>query len=154
MKRAFFYKTPIGEVGFAERDGFITDLFFPGRTSLEEHKIEETPVIKQAHTQLVEYFDKKRTEFNIPFFLEGTDFEKSVWNALLEIPYGEIRTYKQIATRLGKPNACRAVGRANGQNPISIMFPCHRVIGTNGTLTGYGGGLPAKKYLLEMEGAL
>jgi len=154
MKNAFFYKTPIGEIGIAEKDGFITNVFFGRTVKPENYIVKETPVLKQANAQLEEYFSCNRKIFDLPFLLEGTEFEKNVWNALFEIPFGETRTYKQIAEKLGKPNACRAVGRANGLNPISLFFPCHRVIGTNGKLTGYAGGLEAKQLLLEMEGAL
>lgn len=152
MKKAYFYETPIGKIGIAEQGGSITNVFFGKTVVPEEYVVEETPVLKQAYTQLTEYFEGTRKEFDLPFYLEGTDFEKQVWAVLFTIPYGETRTYKQIAEQLGKPNACRAVGRANGLNPISLFYPCHRVIGSNGKLTGYAGGLDAKQYLLEKEG--
>ena len=101
--------------------------------------------------QLAEYFAGKRTEFHLPLSPVGTPFQMQAWQALREIPYGTTRSYGQQAASIGNPNACRAIGLANGRNPISIIVPCHRVIGANGSLTGYGGGLPAKKWLLHHE---
>ena len=100
---------------------------------------------------LKEYFDGKRREFDLPLKFEGTDFQKKAWNALLTIPYGQTRSYKEQAEAVGNKKACRAVGAANGKNPISIIVPCHRVIGTDGSLIGYGGGLEMKKSLLDLE---
>ncbi|MFN0130419.1 MAG: methylated-DNA--[protein]-cysteine S-methyltransferase [Verrucomicrobiales bacterium] len=107
-----------------------------------------------AIEQLNEYFAGRRREFDVPLAAAGTDFQQRVWAALATIPFGETRSYGDIARSLGQPGASRAVGLANGQNPISIIVPCHRVIGANGTLTGYGGGLERKRWLLEHEGAL
>lgn len=101
--------------------------------------------------QLNEYFEGKRKEFDFPYEVQGTEFQKKVWNALCDIPYGETRTYKEIATAVGNPKASRAVGMANNKNPIAIAVPCHRVIGANGKLVGYAGGLPMKEKLLEIE---
>lgn len=112
----------------------------------------EHPVLVEAERQLGEYFAGKRTGFTVPLEFRGTDFQKEVWAALLEIPYGETRTYGQIAERIGRPDSQRAVGAANGRNPISILAPCHRVIGTNGKLTGFAGGLETKAKLLALEG--
>lgn len=111
------------------------------------------PLIEETEKQLNEYFNGERTEFTIPLKAPGTDFQKKVWEALLTIPHGETRSYEAQANILGKPEAIRAVARANGMNRISIIIPCHRVIGKDGSLTGYGGGLPRKKWLLEHEGA-
>lgn len=111
------------------------------------------PVLLQAGQQLDEYFTGRRTRFDVQLEFAGTEFQKKVWNALLEIPFGETRTYGEIARRLGHPKAVRAVGAANGRNPISIIAPCHRVIGGNGQLTGFAGGLPVKEYLLSLEGS-
>lgn len=105
----------------------------------------------QAAAQLDEYFRGHRTTFDLPVRLEGTEFQKSVWNALTRIPYGEVRTYGQIAAAIGNPKAVRAVGQAANRNPLWILIPCHRVIGKNGTLTGYAGGLAMKQALLELE---
>jgi methylated-DNA-[protein]-cysteine S-methyltransferase len=107
----------------------------------------------QAVREFRAYFAGKLRVFQVPLDMEGTEFQLSVWNALTRIPFGETRSYAQIAQTVGRPNAVRAVGAANGANPVAIIVPCHRVIGSNGTLTGYGGGLPLKKRLLELEGA-
>ena len=111
------------------------------------------PVLAETKRQLGEYFAGRRTAFDLPLDFHGTDFQKSVWAALLRIPFGETRSYAEIARELGRPTASRAVGAANGKNPISIVAPCHRVIGTNGALTGFAGGLEGKAFLLKLEGA-
>lgn len=152
MKKAYFYETPLGKIGIAEDGcGFITNLFFGSTVKPENYSLEETPLLWEAGKQLREYFQKQRIEFQLPLKPEGTAFERSVWNALLEIPYGDTRSYGEIAKLLKNPKASRAVGRANGRNPISIFIPCHRVLGAKGTLTGYAGGLEAKRFLLELE---
>ena len=112
----------------------------------------KNPFLIQAEAELAEYFAAKRSEFTVPLDFNGTGFQQSVWQALLTIPFGETRSYGQIAVQLGKPSASRAVGAANGKNPISIIVPCHRVIGTNGKLTGFAGGLETKAHLLALEG--
>ena len=104
-----------------------------------------------AIEQLDQYFAGERTEFDLELDLRGTQFQKDVWNALLTIPYGETRSYGEIARQIGRPDRARAVGAANGSNPVSIIVPCHRVIGSDGSLTGYGGGLPRKRFLLDLE---
>jgi methylated-DNA-[protein]-cysteine S-methyltransferase len=104
--------------------------------------------------QLDEYFAGVRTAFDLPLAPEGTEFQRTLWHALAAIPYGQTISYARLAARIGKPDAVRAVGAANGRNPIPIMLPCHRVIGADGALTGFGGGLPTKRFLLELEGAL
>lgn len=114
----------------------------------------EHPLLDVLATQLDEYFAGERRTFDLPLAPEGTAFQCSVWHALARIPYGATVSYAQIATQLGSPNAVRAVGAANGRNPIPIVLPCHRVIGADGSLTGFGGGLPTKRFLLELEGAL
>ena len=105
-----------------------------------------------ANQQLDEYFRRERTAFDLPLLFVGTEFQKRVWEELLRIPYGATLSYGEMTRKLGIPKAVRALANANGANPISIIAPCHRVIGSNGTLTGYGGGLEAKRYLLELEG--
>ena len=110
-----------------------------------------TPVIEQAALQLDEFFERKRTHFNIPLLFAGTDFQKTVWSELLKIPYGCTASYGTLAKAIGMPGAIRAVANANGANAISIFVPCHRIIGTDGSLTGYGGGIDAKKHLLNLE---
>jgi methylated-DNA-[protein]-cysteine S-methyltransferase len=111
----------------------------------------EHPILAETARQLREYFAGTRTRFDLPLDFRGTDFQKSVWAALLTIPAGETRSYAEIAQQVGRPAACRAVGAANGKNPLSIIAPCHRVIGSDGSLTGFAGGLEGKKYLLELE---
>ena len=113
--------------------------------------IKETPLNKEAATQIKEYLKGSRKDFDLPLKPEGTDFQLRVWQALLAIPYGETRSYQEIAEQAGNIKACRAVGLANNRNPIAIIIPCHRVIGKNGSLTGYGGGLEIKARLLELE---
>ena len=149
MKFSYSYDFPIGSVYIAESNGAITDVAFrPVSGSLEK----ETPLIKRAAEMIYEYFDSKRTDFDgLPLRAEGTEFQKKAWAALLTIPYGQTRTYKEQAAVIGNEKACRAVGAANGKNPISIIIPCHRVIGSDKSLTGYGGGLNVKEALLELE---
>jgi len=112
------------------------------------------PVLIEAERQLDEYFAGRRTRFALKLDLGGTPFQRKVWNALLTIPYGETRSYGQIARQIGNPSAMRAVGAANGRNPLSIVAPCHRVVGSTGRLTGFAGGLEAKAFLLALEGAV
>ncbi len=111
----------------------------------------KSPETAEVERQLCEYFAGERTSFDLELAPQGTPFQRDVWNALLTIPYGETRSYGQIAGQIGRPSASRAVGAANGSNPIAIVVPCHRVIGANGSLTGFGGGLPVKKQLLDLE---
>ena len=152
MKYFYEYESAlIGKIYIAETQGFITNLVFRTIEGTEKSK---TPVISRAIKQLDEYFIGKRKEFDLPVKLTGTEFQQKAWVALLDIPYGQTRTYKQQAESIGNVKACRAVGAANGKNPISIIFPCHRVIGANKKLTGYGGGIRIKKTLLQLEGAL
>jgi methylated-DNA-[protein]-cysteine S-methyltransferase len=110
------------------------------------------PILLRAEKELNEYFSSERKAFSVSLDMQGTDFQKRVWNALLSVPFGETRSYGQIANQLGNPKAMRAVGAANGRNPVPIIVPCHRVIGANGDLTGFGGGLEVKTYLLGLEG--
>ncbi|MFD1425932.1 O-6-methylguanine DNA methyltransferase [Kroppenstedtia sanguinis] len=121
-----------------------------GSVRLERNDREPAEVIQQLN----EYFAGKRQQFDLPIDLYGTAFQKLVWQQLLMIPYGEVRSYKDVAQAMGAPKAVRAVGGANNRNPVSILVPCHRVIGSNGSLVGYGGGLKIKEYLLRLEGAL
>ena len=111
------------------------------------------PVLDATAQQLADYFAGKRQTFDLPFAARGTPFQKQVWDALTRIPYGSTASYVELARMVGKPNASRAVGAANGRNPLSIVVPCHRVIGASGALTGFGGGLPTKEFLLMLEGA-
>jgi methylated-DNA-[protein]-cysteine S-methyltransferase len=149
VKKFYEYDSAaIGKIYIAESGGFITDVAF---RPIEGALMQKTPLISRAIDELEEYFSGKRKEFDLPVKLTGTEFQKKAWAALLDIPYGQTRTYKQQAEAVGNVKACRAVGAANGKNPISIIFPCHRVIGANNKLTGYGGGIEIKKALLELE---
>lgn len=150
-KKAYFYDTPIGRIGIAENGRAITNLFFSHTVAPGAYVLEETELLREAWRQLSAYFTEKRTVFFLPLEPEGTVFERSVWEALQAIPYGQTATYREIARSIGREHACRAVGRANGRNPISIFIPCHRVIGSDGSLTGYAGGLEVKRYLLALE---
>ena len=153
MKKAYFYDTMYGRIGLAQNEQGLTNVFFRRTVAPKVYELEETPLLDEAARQMQEYFAGRRREFQLPLVPEGTPFELSVWKALCTIPYGEIRTYRQIAQQIGRPTACRAVGHANGLNPVSIFIPCHRVIGTSGKLTGYAGGLDMKEKLLRMEGS-
>ena len=151
--------TPVGALTLvASADGLAAILWEnddPARVRLDIVGTEDSnPVVVETARQLGEYFAGRRTAFDLTLDFTGTDFQKKVWRALLTIPFGETRTYAQIARQIGSPSAVRAVGAANGKNPISIVAPCHRVIGSNGKLTGFAGGLDAKAYLLRLEGAL
>ena len=150
-------KSPVGELTLvASANGLAAILWEndrPGRVKLNIVAQDvDHPVLRETERQLREYFDGQRDRFDLPLDFAGTDFQKSVWAALLTIPFGETRSYGQIAAQIGSPRAVRAVGAANGRNPISIVAPCHRVIGSNGALTGFAGGLEAKETLLAIEG--
>lgn len=149
--------SPIGDLRIVERDGSIVAIeFTPFRPPADGRPLgdrgDEVPVLAEAVRQLTAYFAGELTEFDLPLAPVGSDFQQRVWHQLTGIPYGETASYGEIAARLGKTNAAsRAVGLANGRNPIPIVVPCHRVIGANGTLTGYAGGLGRKQQLLELE---
>ena len=151
MKAIYYYKTPIGKMGIAETNKEISHILFAGETISPDFQEKETPLIKKASKQLLEYFSGKRKVFDIPLYLEGTDFQVAVWKALMTIPFGETRSYKDIAEQVGSPKAFRAVGGANHNNKIPIVIPCHRVIGASGKLVGFGGGLETKQFLLDLE---
>lgn len=142
--------SPIGPLTLAVHDGALTHLLFNGEVPKECIK-GESELLQKAEAELSEYFEGARREFDLPLEPSGTEFQQRVWAALLDIPYGETRSYKDIAIAAGCPRGFRAVGMANHNNPISIIVPCHRVIGSGGGLTGYGGGLPIKEYLLGLE---
>jgi methylated-DNA-[protein]-cysteine S-methyltransferase len=147
----FYYNFPLCELGIAEDNDAICHVIFNRRKKPENFKEKETPLIKEAAKQLGEYFGYKRKSFDLPIAPRGTEFQIKVWNALLDIPYGETRSYGEIAAITGNPKASRAVGMANNRNSIVIIIPCHRVIGADGSLTGFGGGLELKRQLLELE---
>ena len=137
----------------ASASGIRTIQFGPHPAS-EGQRNAGNPLLMEAARQLQAYFDGQLREFQLPLDVQGTDFQKRVWGQVAAIPYGETRSYLQISTALGSPRAVRAVGAANGANPVPIVVPCHRVIGAKGSLVGYGGGLGMKKRLLELEGAI
>ena len=143
----FTMDSPIGLLTVEEQDGAITAIRFGGTAVTAP----PTPLLQQAQKQLTEYFAAQRRSFDLPLDPHGTPFQKTAWSALCAIPYGETRTYGQQAAAIGKPKACRAIGMANHCNPIPILIPCHRVIGANGKLTGYAGGLDVKRHLLTLE---
>ena len=149
MSNLFFYETDLGIIGIRDNNNAITEVFY-SKSKINDY-LKETPLIRECFNQLKEYFQGTRREFTIPIEAEGSEFQKKVWKALLDIPYGQTRTYKEIAIAIGNEKACRAVGMANNRNPISIIIPCHRVIGANGKLVGYGGGLDIKEKLLNIE---
>lgn len=138
------------DVTIAEQDGKIVRVSLGGN-GIPEGENKQTRLLVQAAGQLDEYFTGKRKEFDLPLAAKGTLFQKKVWNALCTIPYGETRSYKDIAIQIGNAKACRAVGMANHNNPIGIIVPCHRVVGADGKLVGYAGGLDRKQLLLELE---
>ncbi len=145
-------ETKLGRITITEEFGFITSLFLKQkvfRGKFDKNFLSES--IEKAFTQLEEYFDGKRKEFDIPLNPKGTSFQQKVWSCLYKIPYGETRTYKEIATQIGNENSSRAVGSANNKNPIPIFIPCHRVVGSNGDLVGYAYGIDLKQKLLELE---
>jgi methylated-DNA-[protein]-cysteine S-methyltransferase len=150
---AFCYSLGGINFGIAEKDNTIVKVFF-GRKMPGGFNKTETPLIKKTAAQIDEYLAGKRQRFTIPIALQGTEFQTAVWRELQKIPFGETRSYKDIAAAIGRPKAVRAVGMANNRNPIVIIVPCHRVIGHDGSLTGYGGGLPLKRRLLEEEGIM
>jgi methylated-DNA-[protein]-cysteine S-methyltransferase len=146
-KRAY-YSSPIGFVEIAATSEAISSVNFTSESTDND----SSPLLSIALEQMDEYFEGSRKEFQLPLAPEGTDFQKRVWSELLNIPYGATCSYLDVARALGDANAIRAVGAANGRNPISIIIPCHRVIGADGSLTGYGGGLWRKEWLLRHEG--
>jgi methylated-DNA-[protein]-cysteine S-methyltransferase len=160
-RKKYVYKiidSPVGKLRLVASDDGLAGILwerdtprpnpFGGAAEAREH-----PVLAETERQLAEYFAGKRKTFDVKLDFAGTDFQRKVWAALLTIPFGETRSYAQIAKQIGRPTAVRAVGAANGKNPISIIAPCHRVIGSSGKLTGFGGGLPTKARLLALEGA-
>ncbi len=154
MRHAFL-STPIGPLLLVTNGRALTRIAFdpPRPTELTDigEPEESDPLLQRACMQLEEYFDGRRTDFDLPLEPSGTPFQLRVWQALREIPCGETRSYGAIAARIGRPSASRAVGMANGRNPLPVVVPCHRVIGANGSLTGFGGGLPRKEALLSLE---
>lgn len=157
QQRKAYLETPVGLVELLEDGKGICSLGFGASEEASSILEEETPLLARAKEELLEYFRGERRTFTLPLSYRGTPFQMRDWQALLAIPYGETRSYGDIARAIGCPKGFRAVGMANRSNPIAILIPCHRVIGANGTLTGYGGKnkfLHIKEYLLKLEGAL
>ncbi|MGN1033111.1 MAG: methylated-DNA--[protein]-cysteine S-methyltransferase, partial [Intestinibacter sp.] len=153
----FYYDTEIGRLGIREDGKSITHIYFREPNidlEIEENKlvVQESCLIKEAYVQLKEYIEGQRKQFDLPLNPKGTEFQKRVWRELTKIPYGETRSYKDIAIAVGNEKASRAVGMANNKNPIPIVIPCHRVVGSNKKLVGYAGGLDLKERLLNLEG--
>jgi methylated-DNA-[protein]-cysteine S-methyltransferase len=154
MIRYTILDSPIGAMPCARDQIGITTLLLPeGRAGVEPHAdwVRDDAAFDDVRAQLAEYFGGSRTEFDLPLHMIGSAWQRRVWTALLDIRCGETESYGSLAARIGSPGAARAVGLANGQNPVPIIVPCHRVIGANGSLTGYGGGLDAKRWLLAHE---
>jgi len=151
-KKYYYYDSPIGKIEIGGTEQHIKSLFF---VETGENKIEHpAEILLNCASQLDEYFNKKRKTFDLPLEPEGTAFQKAVWEALLDVSFGVTASYFDVAKKLDNPKAVRAVGGANGKNPISIIIPCHRIIGSSGKLIGYGGGLWRKKWLLQHEQSL
>ena len=154
-----YFDSPVGELKLVASDQGLVAVLWPverdGRVRLEEMKHEaEHPLLKLSVIQLQEYFAREREDFDLALDMRGSGFQKEVWSQLRRIGFGETRSYLALAQAMDRPSAARAVGMANGRNPLSIIIPCHRVIGTNGKLTGFAGGLAAKEFLLRHEGVL
>ncbi len=150
--------SPIGPLTLVTEGGALTGLYMdvqghePDEATLGvPASLDDDEVLAEAARQLGAYFAGELTTFDLPLDLEGTGFQRTVWAGLQQIPYGQTTSYGELARRIGQPTASRAVGLANGRNPVSIVVPCHRVVGSNGSLTGYGGGLPRKQFLLALE---
>ena len=150
MTDFWMFESPVGMIALAAQDGALVRLYLPNTPTprLMPHK---TPLMERAETQLMEYFRGERKAFDLPVAPEGTPFQKRVWQALEEIPYGQVCSYGDIARRIECPKGFRAVGMANNRNPLPILVPCHRVLGSKGQLVGYTGGPELKTYLLELE---
>ena len=151
--------SPIGRLRLVATDQGLSHLLFDQQVGEDlesdgdEVEADDHPVLAAATAQLAEYFAGRRQEFDIPLDLTGTEFQRAAWSALANVPFGETRSYRQQAEAIGRPKAVRAIGAANGKNPVPIVLPCHRIVGSDGSLTGYGGGLPIKEYLLNHEQA-
>jgi methylated-DNA-[protein]-cysteine S-methyltransferase len=143
--------SPIGDLTLTSDGEFLTEIWMGEPSPLPAIEAPNLPVFVETKQQLDAYFRRERTSFDLPLRASGTDFQKVVWKALCEIPYGTTTSYGELARRIGNPTGSRAVGLANGRNPLPIVVPCHRVIGANGKLIGFGGGLPRKVFLLELE---
>ncbi len=148
--------SPIGPITLTASDGYLTGVHMHEQRhapTASEEWVRDDEALRPVAEQLAAYFAGRLTRFDLPMRLSGTEFQQTVWCALRDIPFGETMSYGELARRVGRPGASRAVGLANGRNPVAIIVPCHRVIGSDGSLTGYGGGIDRKVWLLEHEGA-
>ena len=156
--RYAYMDSPIGRLLLAADDEALRLIEFPSprhpMSRVDDWMQGDNAILRETRMQLGEYFHGRRTHFDLPLGPRGTEFQRAVWHTLAGIPYGTTISYAQLATRVGKASAMRAVGAANGRNPLPIVLPCHRVVGSDGSLTGFGGGLPTKQFLLELECAL
>lgn len=152
-EKIWHYAFNIGEISIVDNGLGISGLFFKNKSMKISNNFleEETLLTYETSKQIKEFFDGKRKNFDIPLSVKGTEFQNKVWDELKLIPYGETRTYKEIAIKINSPKACRAIGMANNKNPICIIIPCHRVVGSNNSLVGYASGVQIKKYLLDLE---
>lgn len=151
MKCVFYYATSLGDIGLVDDGKAITQLWFGRRDNPNVYVERETPRIIEAAAELQAYLAGDLRQFSIPIMPKGTDFQQRVWRVLCEIPYGETCSYRDVALAVGNPKSYRVVGMANNRNPLPIFIPCHRVIGADGSLTGYAGGLAIKEKLLALE---
>jgi methylated-DNA-[protein]-cysteine S-methyltransferase len=156
--RYAYMDSPVGRLLLAADDEALRLIEFPSprhpMSRVDDWIEGENGILRGTRAQLDEYFEGRRSRFELPLGPRGTEFQRAVWHTLAGIPYGTTISYAQLATRVGKASAMRAVGAANGRNPLPIVLPCHRVVGSDGSLTGFGGGLPTKQFLLELESAL
>lgn len=150
MRKRKTIQSPLGSLTLVEEDGALVQLSFDGYTVLESEEV-DSPLLREAERQLASYFAGQLQVFSLPLCTKGTPFQEKVWCALQIIPYGETRTYGELAAMIGQPTAARAVGGANHRNPLAIIIPCHRVVAAHGGLGGYGGGLDKKQWLLALE---
>lgn len=150
----YSFLSPIGRLTVAGDEDAVTHIYFATDKPAAEHTVGATPLLLTAAGQISEYLAGERTDFDVPLRPKGTEYMQAVWAQLRAIPYGETRSYKDIATALGNPKAARAVGLANNRNPIPIIIPCHRVLGSGGKLVGFRGGLDVKHQLLTLEGVM
>lgn len=145
-----YFQSPIGTIELTASDKGVTSLYFKN----SHHKVNRCDLLDKVKVQLTEYFNGKRKAFDVALDLQGTSFQQQVWQQLLNVGFGKTDSYGSLAQKLNNPKAVRAVGAANGKNPVSIIVPCHRIIGSNGKLTGYAGGLDRKEWLLKHEGVI
>ena len=148
-----YLDTPIGRLRLVSRDDHLVGIELEGHQEAAAGEEKSDPALAACAAQLEEYFAGKRRTFNLPLAPDGTVFQRAVWRTLETIPFGELRSYREVAEAIGKPTAVRAVGAANGSNPLPIVVPCHRVVGSDGSLTGFAGGVEIKRKLLVLEGA-